>query len=85
MVLATSRQSFAFCCLGEFFPPLIGFQERKNRFRHLVVLDVTSAQFVGNIDGHVARPHTEIAVTVGQLRAGALGLAISRLRASWRA
>ena len=42
-----------------FRPPIgdvIGFQELQNRFRHFVVLDVTSAQFVGDIDRHVARP-----------------------------
>ena len=35
---------------------MIGFQELKNPFRHLIVFDIASAQFVGDIDGHIARP-----------------------------
>jgi hypothetical protein len=33
---------------------LFGFQELKNSFRHLVVFDIASAQFVGDI--YVTRP-----------------------------
>ena len=36
--------------------PIDRLQELENRLRHFVVLDVTSAQFVGNIDGHIAAP-----------------------------
>jgi hypothetical protein len=37
-------------------PPLIGFQEPKNRVRYFVERKVTSAQFVGDIDRHVTTP-----------------------------